>query len=49
MERVPDVERTVFVRKIRTRVALVVFGMLALFLFSSEFVNAVFNNRLDEI
>ena len=32
---------------IRRRIALVVFGVLGVFLFSSEFMNAVFNNRLD--
>jgi len=36
-------------RLIRRRIALVVFGVLGIFLFSSEFMNAVFNNRLDEL
>lgn len=37
------------VRLIKRRVALVVTAVLAFFLFSSEFVNAVFNNRLDDL
>jgi methyl-accepting chemotaxis protein len=36
------------IRRIRFRVALVVFGFLAFFLFSSEYVNSVFNVRLDQ-
>ncbi|MFP4618398.1 MAG: methyl-accepting chemotaxis protein [Spirochaetaceae bacterium] len=35
------------VRRIRVQLALVVFVVLGLFLFSSEFMNAVFNNSLD--
>ena len=37
------------VQRIRRRIALVVFGVLGVFLFSSEFMNAVFNNRLDQL
>lgn len=36
------------VARIRRQIAAVVFGILAIFLFSSEFMNAMFNNRLDE-
>src|SRR6056297_256004 len=35
------------VSRIRMSLALVVFGILGVFLFSSELMNAVFNNRLD--
>jgi len=37
------------VKRIRVRVALTVYVVMGLFLFSSEFVNAVFNNRLDSL
>jgi methyl-accepting chemotaxis protein len=43
------IENAVLIRTIRTRVAIVVFGILALFLFSSEFTNTFFNNQLDAI
>ena len=40
-------ERGSEARRIKRRIAAVVFGVLGLFLFTSEFMNAVFNNRLD--
>lgn len=40
-------DNLLIIRTIRTRLAAVVFGILALFLFSSEFMNALFNNLLD--
>lgn len=41
-------ENVLLIRAMRVRIALVVFVVLAVFLFSSEYVNAAFNNRLDE-
>ncbi len=41
-------ENLQLIRSIRRRVAITVYGVLAFFLFSSEFLNAIFNNRLDE-
>lgn len=37
------------IQGIRKKIALTVFGLLAFFLFSSEFINAVFNNTLDAL
>jgi ribose/xylose/arabinose/galactoside ABC-type transport system permease subunit len=41
-------ENLQLIRNIRQRVAITVYGVLAFFLFSSELMNAIFNNRLDE-
>ena len=43
----PELENENLVRRIRIQLAIVVFGVLGVFLFSSEFTNAIFNNRLD--
>lgn len=40
-------DNLLLIQKMRRRLAVVVFGILSLFLFSSEFVNALFNNLLD--
>lgn len=42
-----ETENNELIRKTRIRLAIVVFGVLGVFLFSSEFMNAIFNNRLD--
>lgn len=44
MMRSPDETRV-----IQRRIAAVVFGVLGIFLFSSELMNAIFNNRLDGV
>src|SRR6056297_2328486 len=46
-DNVPDFEALDLVKHIRIRLALVVYVILGLFLFSSEFMNALFNNSLD--
>ncbi len=46
-ENAPDFEALDLVKHIRIRLALVVYVILGLFLFSSEFMNALFNNSLD--
>jgi hypothetical protein len=35
--------------RIKRKIALTVYGVLGVFLFASEFLNAVFNNRLDQL
>jgi len=41
-------ENFALIREIRKRTAIAVFGILAFFLFSSELLNSIFNNLLDE-